>query len=207
MPALAGHLDDACADLGRSDQGAVGDGRGESHAPGLKQGDEVHRDHGHHRAAERQHPCHEEEGATLPTIEPDDGARAFGSRDRMCGGPGDRDQDERQRDREVQPGIGEAGPAPADLLDQEGRERPADRAGEAAPQGQRRDGGPCLGPVEASEGGEGGIVQAGAHAEADEEPACRGKTGRFGARPRIAGRAARATAAKARTGRPPCSPM
>ena len=122
---------------------------------------------------ERQHPRHEEEGTTLSTIEPYDWDRAFESRDRMYGRLGDHEQDERQRDREVQSGIGETGPAPAHPFDQEGRERPAYRAGEAAPQGQRGDGGPCLGAVETPERGEGGVVQSGAHAEADEEPASR----------------------------------
>ena len=53
---------------------------------------------------------------------------------------------------DVDRGVGGAGTAPAELLDEPGAERPADRAGEAAPQGQggdrapgvlRRRGGPA----------------------------------------------------------------
>jgi hypothetical protein len=53
---------------------------------------------------------------------------------------------------------------------EEGRKRPADRTGKTAEQGQRGDGRSTALPIEAAEGGEGGIIEARAHAEPDHNP-------------------------------------
>ena len=76
-------------------------------------------------------------------------------------------QDHQQRDGR----IGQAGAAPAHLLHQQGAERPAGGACESAEQrylGDRRAG---LLAVQPAEGGEGRVVQPGAHAQAQHRPA------------------------------------
>src|SRR4051794_36627427 len=77
----------------------------------------------------------------------------------------------RQADQKMQPGPGEAGPPPAQSVDEKGARRPADRTGEA---GKQRDAGDRIAGVTAIEtghGGKGRLVEAETHADADDRPA------------------------------------
>ena len=67
--------------------------------------------------------------------------------------------------------VGQACPAPSHMLQKEGRERPADRTGKAAPQGQCGDRRPGRLPVIAAEGGERRVIEASPHAKAEDCPA------------------------------------
>ena len=66
--------------------------------------------------------------------------------------------------------IGQARPAPTEHLDQEGGERPAHRTRKAAEQCKRGDGSPRLRAIQTAKRRKGGVVEAGAHAEADHHP-------------------------------------
>ena len=81
----------------------------------------------------------------------------------------------------MDPRIDQAGPAPSEVRDHHGGERPADRAGKPAEQGQGRDGAPRALAIEPAESREGGVVEARAHAGAEDQPGreidrqCRGE--------------------------------
>ena len=64
--AAEGHLDDAGADLRGADQRAEGDGRRESEAPCLEEGEQVHRDHGGGHRPEGEDRGEERERAGPP---------------------------------------------------------------------------------------------------------------------------------------------
>ena len=68
-------------------------------------------------------------------------------------------------------GIGQAGATPADLLHQEGTDRPTHRAGEAPKQRDMGDGAAGLFPVQAPERGEGRIVETSPHSHPKHQPA------------------------------------
>ena len=112
-------------------------------------------------------------------------------------------QVQRQRHGQVQRGIDEAGAAPAQAGVEPCRERPADRAGEPAEQGERGDRLPCSLAVQPPQGREGRIVEARTHGEAQDQPA--GQIGRQAGRQGEAriSPVANSAALAARTGRPP----
>ena len=84
----------------------------------------------------------------------------------------------------MQRGPGQAGAAPAESVDEDRAGRPADRAGEAGEQGDAGDRVARLAAVEAGDGGEGRLVQAEAHADAEDGPGQRqaDRAGREGQR-------------------------
>ena len=77
---------------------------------------------------------------------------------------------QRQRHDQVQAGIDEAGAAPADVIDHESAERPADRAGEAAEQREVGDRSARRAAIHTPERGEDRVIEAGAHADAEQRP-------------------------------------
>jgi hypothetical protein len=103
----------------------------------------------------------------------------------------------------MDPRIDQTSPAPSEVRDHHGRERPAYGAGKSAEQGQRRDGPARALAVEPAQGGEGGVVKTGAHADAEHQPGYEIDRQRRGARARPIKPRARSTALTSRTGRPP----
>ena len=126
-----------------------------------------------HRPDRRDDPGDREQRARSQTIAPRPPAGVAPGRRSLRRSPGRaraasrgmREQRQRQGHGEMQARIGEARAAPADALDQPGRERPADRAGEAAPERQLRDRAARAPAVEPPERREGRVVEARAHAE------------------------------------------
>ena len=78
---------------------------------------------------------------------------------------------QRQRNDQVQRRIDQAGAAPAEILRQKRAERPAHRRGKAAEQRQIGDRRPRVPAVELAERGEHRVVEPGAHAAAEHDPA------------------------------------
>lgn len=76
----------------------------------------------------------------------------------------------RQAEQKVDRGVAKARDAPSFMLNEEGAERPADRAGEAAEKRQVGDRAARALSIEAAERGEAGIVKAARHAQSHEQP-------------------------------------
>jgi len=66
--------------------------------------------------------------------------------------------------------VDEAGAAPSGVLDHEGAERPADRAGKAAEQREAGDRPARFAAIEPAERGEHCVIEAAAHAETEHDP-------------------------------------
>ena len=77
---------------------------------------------------------------------------------------------QRQRDEEMQARVNETGLAPADMLDHERAQRPADRAGKAAEQRQVGDRTARRAAIHPPERGEHRVIEPGAHADAEQHP-------------------------------------
>ena len=107
----------------------------------------------------------------------------------------DREKCQRQGHHEMQSGIGEAGAAPADGLDEPGRQRPADRAGEPAPERQLGDRAAGLRAVEPPERREGRVVEPSSHARRRSAPRRPDRPARSAPRPCTASPAASSTRA------------
>ena len=146
MPPARGHLYDARADLRWPDQRPEGHGACQPHAAGLQDGDQVHRpDRGNDPGRgqnRREQPHHRH--AVGQRLAGKNRRVGLGHDELPAGLARDSEKGQRQGHHEMQAGIGEAGAAPADGLDEPGRQRPADGAGESAPEGQLGDRAPRL---------------------------------------------------------------
>ncbi len=186
MVARDHHFDGACRHLERADQGAKTDGGGKRQAAGLQNRQQVHRhrrgDHRGKRDGGGEHD-HQRQGRIAHR-------RGFGVSFRFGSAAARWHPARQQREIERQSGkqlhrrVDEACAAPADLGHQEGGNRPADGAGEAAEQGQGGDRRTRAVAVQAAKRREGRVIEPCPHAEPDHEP--RAHIGRKGRRRRQA---------------------
>ena len=173
MSAPEGSLQHAGAHLRGADQGTKADGARKRQTACLQQNQEVDRDHGHDDRSDGQTRGKDCEGgavARAPRAQRRSRTGNLPCRSRPLRFARHAEQIKRKDHDDADCGIGGAGTAPTEPLDEQCAQRPAYGAGEAAEQRQLRYRAARVLAIEAAKGGKGRIVKPGPHGAADHQP-------------------------------------